>query len=68
MMRAWEIGPRNIGSRGIGGLRLAERAAPDPGPGEVLVRVIAAGLNYRDCRFPLRFDPGFSSRSDPGCW
>ena len=21
-----------------------------------------------DCRFPLRFDPGFSSRSDPGCW
>jgi len=20
------------------------------------------------CRFPLRFDPGFSSRSDPGCW
>jgi NADPH:quinone reductase-like Zn-dependent oxidoreductase len=48
MMRAWEIGPRNIGSRGIGGLRLAERAAPDPGPGEVLVRVIAAGLNYRD--------------------
>lgn len=48
MMRAWEIGPRNIGSRGIGGLRLAERAAPDPGPGEVLLRGIAAGLNYRD--------------------
>jgi hypothetical protein len=22
----------------------------------------------RVCRFPLRFDPGFSSRSDPGCW
>ena len=22
----------------------------------------------QDCRFPLRFDPGFSSRSDPGCW
>ena len=20
------------------------------------------------CRFPLRFDPGFSSRSDPDCW
>ncbi len=29
-------------------MRLAERAAPVPGPGEVLVDVIAAGLNYRD--------------------
>lgn len=47
-MKAWEIGPRNIGARGIGGLRLTERAEPSPGPGEVLVRVIAAGLNYRD--------------------
>lgn len=47
-MRAWEIGPRNCGSRGIDGLRLAARTEPRPGPGEVLVRVIAAGLNYRD--------------------
>lgn len=47
-MRAWEIGPRNSGQRGIGGLRLAERPEPVAGPGEVLVRVIAAGLNYRD--------------------
>lgn len=47
-MKAWEIGPRNSGARGIGGLRLAERADPVAGPGEVLVRVIAAGLNYRD--------------------
>lgn len=47
-MRAWEIGPRNAGERGIGGLRLTERPAPVAGPGEVLVRVIAAGLNYRD--------------------
>lgn len=47
-MRAWEIGLRNCGSRGIDGLRLAGRAEPQPGPGEVLVRVIAAGLNYRD--------------------
>lgn len=47
-MRAWEIGPRNCGSRGIAGLRLAGRAEPRPGPGDVLVRVIAAGLNYRD--------------------
>lgn len=47
-MKAWEIGPRNAGARGIDGLRLAERAEPVAGPGEVLVRVIAAGLNYRD--------------------
>jgi NADPH:quinone reductase-like Zn-dependent oxidoreductase len=47
-MKAWEIGPRNVGVRGIGGLRLTERPAPVAGPGEVLVRVIAAGLNYRD--------------------
>lgn len=43
-MKAWEIGPKS----GIGGLRLAERAAPQPGPGEVVIDVIAAGLNYRD--------------------
>jgi NADPH:quinone reductase-like Zn-dependent oxidoreductase len=47
-MRAWEIGPRGLGERGIGGLRLAGRDAPVAGPGDVLVRVIAAGLNYRD--------------------
>lgn len=43
-MKAWEIGPKS----GIGGLRRAERAAPVAGPREVLVDVIAAGLNYRD--------------------
>jgi NADPH:quinone reductase-like Zn-dependent oxidoreductase len=43
-MRAWEIGPLT----GIEGLRLTDRADPVPGHGEVLVRVAAAGLNYRD--------------------
>lgn len=43
-MRAWEIGPRG----GIASLRLVERPEPVAGPGEVLVRVTAAGLNYRD--------------------
>jgi len=47
-MKAWEVGPRGAGERGIGGLRLTVRAEPVAGPGEVLVRVIAAGLNYRD--------------------
>jgi NADPH:quinone reductase-like Zn-dependent oxidoreductase len=43
-MKAWEIGPKS----GIDGLRQVERPAPVPGPGEVLVKVSAAGLNYRD--------------------
>lgn len=47
-MRAWEIGPRGIGDSGLEGLRLVVRDDPVAGPGEILVRVIAAGLNYRD--------------------
>lgn len=43
-MRAWEIGPRG----GVESLRLVERDDPVAGPGEILVSVIAAGLNYRD--------------------
>lgn len=43
-MKAWEIGPRS----GIGGVRLAERPDPSPGAGEVVVKMVAAGLNYRD--------------------
>jgi NADPH:quinone reductase-like Zn-dependent oxidoreductase len=43
-MQAWQIGPKC----GVSGLQLVERASPKPGPGEVLVNVEAAGLNYRD--------------------
>ena len=43
-MRAWEIGPRG----GLESLRLVERDDPIAGPGEILVKVTAAGLNYRD--------------------
>jgi NADPH:quinone reductase-like Zn-dependent oxidoreductase len=43
-MKAWEIGPRG----GIESLRLVERADPVAGPGEIVVSVTAAGLNYRD--------------------
>lgn len=43
-MKAWEIGSIT----GIDGMRLAERADLVAGPGQVLVEVIAAGLNYRD--------------------
>ncbi|MEP5938401.1 MAG: NAD(P)-dependent alcohol dehydrogenase [Erythrobacter sp.] len=43
-MKAWEIG----GLSGIDGLRQVERAEPVAGPGQILVKVTAAGLNYRD--------------------
>ncbi len=43
-MRVYEI----VSDGGIDALALAERSEPRPGPGEVLVSVRAASLNYRD--------------------
>jgi NADPH:quinone reductase-like Zn-dependent oxidoreductase len=43
-MRVWEIRERF----GLDALALADRAEPEPGPGQVVVRVRAASLNYRD--------------------
>jgi len=37
-----------VATTGIEGLRLAERATPKVGPRQVLVRIRAASLNYRD--------------------
>jgi NADPH:quinone reductase-like Zn-dependent oxidoreductase len=42
-MRAWQIT-----AFGIDSLELAERPMAEPGPGEVLVKVRAVSLNYRD--------------------
>ncbi|GAA0485932.1 NAD(P)-dependent alcohol dehydrogenase [Parasphingorhabdus litoris] len=52
-MKAWQIGSRT----GIGGLQLAEHSDPEPGPDEIVVKVTAAGLNYRDLMV-LRGDYG----------
>ena len=43
-MKAWEIQP----GFGLANLKLAERPGPQPGPGQVLIRVRAVSLNYRD--------------------
>lgn len=43
-MRTYEVTP----GEGIEGLRVVERPDRQPGPGEVLVRVRAVSLNYRD--------------------
>ena len=43
-MRAFEIRSAD----GIDALHLADRPSPEPGAGEVLVRMRATSLNYRD--------------------
>jgi len=63
-VRAWQVHelgePRDV-------LQLAEVASPEPGPGQVLVRVLGAAANFPDvlmCRGgyqvrpPLPFTPG----------
>ena len=43
-MKAWEI----VSDGGIGALACNERPRPEPGPGEVLVRMRANSINFRD--------------------
>lgn len=43
-MRAWEI----VSDDGVDALALNDRPVPEPGPGEVLVKVHASAINYRD--------------------
>jgi NADPH:quinone reductase-like Zn-dependent oxidoreductase len=52
-MRAWELQ-----QFGLDHLRLVERPRPEPGPGEVLVRIRSAALNSRDLQvIHDRYDP-----------
>lgn len=43
-MRAWEI----VSDAGVDALALNEQPASEPGPGQVLVKVHASSINYRD--------------------
>ena len=54
-MKAWEVVK---GARGLDGLQLADRPDPKPGPHQVVVRVRATSLNYRDLALVLGFYPG----------
>ena len=44
-MRAWQLQP---GHNSLDGLRIVDLPTPEPGPNEVLVRVRACSINYRD--------------------
>ena len=44
-MRAWQLA---AGATTLDDLTLIETAAPEPGPGQVAIRVHACSLNYRD--------------------
>ncbi len=43
-MRAWEI----VSGDGVDALNLADRPMPEPGPGQVAIKVHASSINYRD--------------------
>jgi crotonyl-CoA carboxylase/reductase len=44
-MRAWVIRPERLGDPEVA-MQLEDIEVPEPGPGEVLVKVMAAGVNY----------------------
>ena len=54
-MKAYEL----QGPSGIDGMKLVDKPVPTPGPGQVLVRLKAATLNYRDL---LTVKGGYGSR------
>jgi NADPH:quinone reductase-like Zn-dependent oxidoreductase len=53
-MKAWQI----IETTGPSGLRLMDIPTPEPAAGEVLVKILAVSLNYRDLSATRRERPG----------
>jgi NADPH:quinone reductase-like Zn-dependent oxidoreductase len=49
-MRSWQL---NKGATSLDALVMVERGKPQPGAGEVLIRVRACSINYRDHLIPL---------------
>lgn len=54
-MKSWQL---NKGATSLDDMVMVERQKPVPGPGEVLVRVRACSLNYRDSLIPKGFYMG----------
>lgn len=52
------------GGAGIEGVEMREGPVPEPGPGEALVRLRAATLNYRDLLFAKGKLPGLTKQPD----
>jgi NADPH:quinone reductase-like Zn-dependent oxidoreductase len=48
-MKAWQL---NKGASSLDDMVLVEREKPEPGPGEVLIRMRACSINYRDSLIP----------------
>lgn len=55
---------RGIGGKGIEGIMVQDEAMPQPGPGEALVRLTAATLNYRDLIIIKGLIPGLAKEPD----
>jgi NADPH:quinone reductase-like Zn-dependent oxidoreductase len=53
-----------VGGNGINGIEVNEVAIPDPGPGEALVRLKAATLNFRDLLFVTGRLPNMTKQPD----
>ena len=52
------------GEQGIGSIMVGEAEVPEPGPGEALVQLKAATLNYRDWLFVTGTLPGMTRRPE----
>lgn len=62
-MKAWELG-----SFGLENLKLVDRPLPEPGPGQVRLRLGAAALNSRDLQvIGNRYDPNQRLPIVPAC-